>query len=769
MKPKLRDSRFGEAIALLAIWLVASFPFLDPRTNVYGFDTLAYTGPNIKTTFDAWRSLDLPLWSDTMFGGVPFLGRLNSQAIYPVHLPFTFMDVSEAMDLLAALHLLILAVGMYLFVRIGWRLRPPAGLVAGAIMLSAAYTSVKMLSYEQLVALAWIPWVFLFVELILRHPIKLNLAGPLGLVLSCLLLGSHPQTVYIAAFGLVGYVGFRLLDTKSIRGLATMCLAATLSVTACILQFVAAYFLGKSSAIGGKRSLEVLDQPAYVLNARNALLGVFGDQFSRDPSSASGSGEAILGVGSLAVGLAIIGLCAGRQLSIRTRWALFLGTAVSVLLAMGPDQILFRIFHRVVPGFGLARVAGRWLLIALVFVALLAAVGADSLARRELRRRESQLVVFGSAVALFAISLPYFIEPRGATRMWWLVGLLVPVAAVVAGQSRLRTGALLLPIVGILAVGSVAPLLNSPPTNLQFDRGIDEVSTPLLEGLGDDDGRIYAQTFDRFDNFPYLIANLRPNAHALFGLRSIDGYDGGQWVQRRWVTSMRSLAAGSFNTDLTLRSQVRGPLEADEFARFGVRWVLIDNEVVPASGQLKGWVGPLRQDGTVELWENPEWIGNGVLYFSTELRERRVPRQLRDVPQGTAIVESADFRISCDRVGQQCDREAATETRRSRSSGRFDVEVGQQAVLAIDQAWSKDWVVKVDGRRVTTQPVNVNQLGVLLQPGRHVITYEYSPRWYLPTFVMGWLGAFSLIFLTASWSRDVFRERRGSGNPNSSL
>ena len=763
----IRDRRSGvfEVLSLLVVWVLAALPFLRPGSNVYGFDTLSYTGPNLETTFRSWRSFDIPMWNDGIFGGVPFLGRLNSQGLYPIHLPFAFMDTSDALDLLGALHLLILAIGMFLFVRIGWRLKSPAGFVAGTLVLSAAYTSVKMLSYEQLVAIAWIPWILLLIELVLRRPDRLISAGPLSLVLSFFLLGSHPQTVFIAALGLAGYLAVRLFDTRTLRSLRTMTVAAVLSVTTCVLQLVAAFFLGSSSATTGKRSLAVLDQPAYVLQTSNLLLALLGDPFSKNPTGVSGSGETVLGIGAIAVGLAVVGLIMGRRASLVTRIGLATGVLASILLAMGPNQILFRILYRVVPGFGLARVAGRWLLITLVFLILLAALGVDAICRRESKKWDTTLV----AVTLAGLSAFVFFHNQarlsGDLRYWWLLGLVVPAGGVALASRRFGTSFLLIPLAAIVLAGAVSPLLNSPATKQVFSRGIDEVPSPLLTNVIDQPGRIYAQTFDRFDNYPYLIATLRPNAQGLFQVRTIDGYDGGQWIQDRWVTSMRSLARKSFNTDLTLRSQVRGPLDAAQFARFGVRWVLVDTEVVPSKDQLSGWTGPLEREGTVELWSNPEWRGEGLLYFGSEIRQPKVARQLQLAIPDNAIVEDPAMQLSCDFSSAKCTRKPARKLHSDGDSGEFEIDISRPAVLAIDQAWSKDWVVKVDGRPAKTGPVNVNQLGVRLEAGRHTVEYKYSPSWYFPALLLGWLGAIVATVLLAVWLLDLTRELKAKRNP----
>jgi hypothetical protein len=241
----------------------------------------------------------------------------------------------------------------------------------------------------------------------------------------------------------------------------------------------------------------------------------------------------------------------------------------------------------------------------------------------------------------------------------------------------------------------------------------------------------------------------------LYGLRSLDGYDGGQWVQKRWITAVSSLTHRPFNTDLTIRSQVRGPLEAKQFARFGVRWVLLETEVVPAEVQLFGWRGPVEKMGTLELWENPEWMAPGVLYFDSQLRQKSSARQLRVSSPDSVIVENPELVLACGEALGVCERRAATLLAQEKSGGSFGVEIDRTAVLAIDQSWSRDWVVRVDGQPREAIPVNVNQLGVVVPAGKHVIDYDYAPEWVSPSLTLSILAALVLLVATSIWLRSL--------------
>ena len=53
-------------VAAVAMWLSRSFWF--PGRYVVGFDTYAYSGPNVEVTEAAWRDFRLPILNDLIFG-----------------------------------------------------------------------------------------------------------------------------------------------------------------------------------------------------------------------------------------------------------------------------------------------------------------------------------------------------------------------------------------------------------------------------------------------------------------------------------------------------------------------------------------------------------------------------------------------------------------------------------------------------------------------------------------------------------------------------
>ena len=127
-------------IAVVGLWLSRSF--WVPGRYVVGFDTYAYSGPNLEVTERALRQWHLPILNDLIFGGVPHLGNPSAAALYPPQLLTLVMNTNRAMGLIVAAHVVLLGVGMLVLARrLG--LSPIGATAAGVIAMAAGSTRVN--------------------------------------------------------------------------------------------------------------------------------------------------------------------------------------------------------------------------------------------------------------------------------------------------------------------------------------------------------------------------------------------------------------------------------------------------------------------------------------------------------------------------------------------------------------------------------------------------------------------------------------------------
>ena len=756
-------SPLWEYALVSVVWAWVAWPFLIAGKFVYGFDTLSYSGPATKTTFEAWKSLRIPLWSEHIFGGVPFLGRLGAQALYFPNLPFAFFQLNTAMDLIMAAHLLLLGFGVLVLVRYGFGLSSPAGSISAITVLTSAFVGVKTLSFDQLIALSWLPWILFFLEKMITAEKPYKYFTGLSLSVSALVLGGHPQFIYLF-LGLSVLFGFaRLFDYRAWKSVIPLVLCAASSVGICLLQIYATYSLNSSSVMGAKKSLASLSNSAYVLPSNKIFQGVVGDPFSSNPIAVSGAGEAIAGISVLVLLLGVLGCYKLWKLKQRyTLAVLGLLGIIAVPLSVGPEWAIFELFYDWIPGFGNARVPGRLLSLTLVCVVLLSAFGVqfviESFNHRGTYRKMGGLICVLSALAFVLIQ-----QSQDAVRSWLFlvtVGLLVALLSLKSQTTRKLLSAVSL--VFLVLVPAYASQRHSLGRLSQYDYPFDSYSSDIDKYLDGQEGLTIAMTFDRVGNTSYLVTSLRPNTNILHNIRLIDGYDGGMWVQKRWVEAMKTVTGGVFNNDLTVRSQVVFPIKAQVLARQGVRWALIDTEVVSATDQLLGWNGPLMTDGTLQLWQNPNWNGLASIYSkSVAVGQKANTNDLLQITSdtSTALVENRTQEVRCV---DSCTIMQPYFPVVSGTQRAFETINPQQTVAAIHTSWSKDWRVYINGIATDIFPIDMNQVGFIVPGGQNKISYQYMPRWYAPLLILMLMS----ILLSISVSLGSFLNRKSGTLPD---
>jgi hypothetical protein len=755
MSVKMNSRRLAREYALVVIaWLWTSWPLLRPGSHVFGFDTYAYTAPNLSRTFESWRGLKIPLWEQGFFGGVPFLGRLGAQGFYFINVPFALLPVDTALELLTAFHLLVLAIGTMAWVTNGLHRSSLAGAVASISVLGSSFVGVKVLSLDQLVAISWWPWTLLAISWLIRNPRNQRAVGCLALCLTLLILGGHPQFIYMGflLFGIYFFLSTgRLMDFK----IYVACfVAAAIAFSASLLQLISTYFLTRSSAMSGQRSLEALRNAAYVLPPSRSLVGVLGSPFNGDPTALTGTGEAVLGIGVVAVFLALLGLREAFSSDRRRAIGMFILSGFAILMALGPRSVVFRVLYDILPGVGSARVPGRWLALLLITLPYFASFGIDYL--KSATRRDW----IWACLAIWIFANLFFQAGRLVnvgleTAAWWiLVGCALGALGLIGGDARARSVLILSSsFLGIQLIGPFSQLPASVASSrTTFLQSEPDILRPVLES----GGRVFAQTFDRFGDQNYMVKSLRPNTNLLFGIESLDGYDGGMWVQQRWVASVEALTSHPFNFDLTIRSQSLFPLQPDLLARFGVRWLLLETEVATAAQLAPNWLGPVSKDGSLELWENPSWKGTAVGYLNSRIptKGESTADALSNMSANTALVEDPALVLDC---GDTCPLQQVGESYRTTETGGYVFEIAAPGILAIDRSWSKDWVVYLDGRRTSTFPVNGNFLGIKFDAGFHRVDYRFSPRWFQPALLISLFGllVIALLILNRTSSRNI--------------
>jgi hypothetical protein len=732
--------------SVVALWVTRNF--WVPGRFVVGFDTVAYSGPNMDVTLDAWRAGRLPLWNELIFGGVTHLGNPQAGALYPPKVLGLVLGTNRAMGALVALHVVLIAVGMVLLVR---RLgcRPPAGFAAALVLTAGGAVLTRAVQFEQILVLAWAPLLLLGITAVLEATARPwgAMAGT-SVVVAMVLLAGHPQIVYQLVFvASVWTVALVLRQHESVRSrsaltqngetrsewepewrwmrLADLGLAIGIGVAVAAPQLVAAVSATRDSEIGIGRSLTELESSA--LSTRPDFLAqvVFGTVRRVAQDSFAGGFESIGHVGVAAAFLAVVGLVA----AVRDRSTRPLGVAVVVLAvlgvvwALGPRTPMFTAAYDWLPGFDLARASSRWLDVTALAAALGVGWAVDALVRRDDVRMPVIVAAASFAGVLVLGATDVVRMPDRWTVLAWLGVVAATVAAVLVGARR-SAGVAVMALALLIGAELLGSLSVSPIDTTTSSTSFDSLPAGAAAQLRGRPGLSVARTDDAFGDDAYLVAGFRPNTNALAEVSSLDGYDGGVQVTTRFADLGAWLAPG-VDAALPLRNKLPESFTPELATTLGVRWAVLDNRR-DAEVQLPGWRPTELRDATFSVWENPAWDGDAVLTATGDTTRRPLPM---------AQPEPGRIEVSTDGV-----------------PGR----------LVVHRQTAPGWRVEVDGRRAPLLESDDFFLAVDVPAGARTVVFSYRPRWVAPSLAVSTLGAVGVLVMSVLWMmRRRALKRRG--------
>ncbi len=725
-----------DALVVVVAWAMGTVRIA--RFGV-GFDDVSYATPAQQVTLEAWSDGRMALWSNTIFGGTPHLGNVQTAALYPGHLlsaPFPDL-VGPHVQL--SLHLLLFGVGMYLLGRRLGFARPAPLVMAVAVMWSGAtvFRSPLLVHFPPL---AWVPLGMVCVHAVFTSARPRRAAAALSIVLWCILVSGHPQSV-LMAFTLLGAwaIGL-LLEHRSWRsgGLLAAAGALTLVMAAPVLF---ALRNSMSAAAASTRGEQALLEPNYVVPLRDLPRLLLGEPFS-ELFQLYGQGERLTYAGAAIIALGIVGIVA---VAAARRWSLVVLATSGIFamsLSLGPRSPTLRLARAILPGFDQPRVSARWNWVFVMVLIVLAGAGIDRLRQHTFRAGGAATIAVGVGVAL---SMLVGVNDAGLRNglLWIAAGTLV---VVLSTMPRGRYTAIAGGLLAVLAVFE----LGMPMVRLIDAGNADITDTSQLIGpterwLAEQPGLTLPLINGDLDA-QYVVSGLRPNANTLAGVRSIDGYDGGVAISRRWHAALLQIIP-TFN-EFPFGAQLPLTLDPAAFARLGVRYVLYDPARGPAEAAMPGWVH-ISRPGYFQVYENPTWRGNVTAWFQTQQvgspeAAGNALRTRRDEFTDTGLVEAG-------RAVLTCTGDCAPASFRSTSewSGQrvADVTLDHQALVTFDEQFDRGWSATVDGADADVVAVDGMWAGVLAPAGEHRIELRYEPGWVLPSLVimlLGWVGVAAL-------------------------
>jgi hypothetical protein len=155
-------------------WVLIVFGILYFFRPLFLGETLFFRdlGSNIliqqQLLVDFMKAGELPLWNPYLYGGQPYLAHVPYFPLYPSNLLYVFLPFFNAFNLNFIVHLIGCAVCVYLFSRV-IGLRPTSSFVAGMIYGFCGFTLSLVSHGCRLLAMPYLPLLFLFWFLFLRE------------------------------------------------------------------------------------------------------------------------------------------------------------------------------------------------------------------------------------------------------------------------------------------------------------------------------------------------------------------------------------------------------------------------------------------------------------------------------------------------------------------------------------------------------------------------------------------------------------------------
>ncbi len=392
--------RRADLVALLALSaLVVAFCWKLIFTDliIARGDLFNYFYPYRDYAAFALREGRLPLWNPYLFMGAPFLANSQAGFFYPLNLIASWLDVTRAINLSIAAHVWIACLGAYALARKRLGASIPAAWLGGASFGLGGYLGAQVEHFNQLQALAWLPWLWLAYERAAADsPSRIRSIRDcllVGALVGLMLLAGHTQSVFIALVGLAAQALWPAIEQvrdprRALRAalarLTPLVIGVAVGALLAAVQLLPTVELTGFSPRGGGLSID--EAVSFSLDPRLIGRALLPDYEGALPGGSEYT--AFLGVSALV--LMVVGLWAGwlpgQRTGKPTLRAISVVAMLGLFLALGGFNPIYYLLVKFAPGFDLFRAPARWLALFAFGASMLAAVGLDSIGRGFTRR-----------------------------------------------------------------------------------------------------------------------------------------------------------------------------------------------------------------------------------------------------------------------------------------------------------------------------------------------------------------------------------------------
>ena len=742
--------------------------------TLYLWDAGTYFHPMKELLGRTIRSGAWPWWNPWIRNGLPFYANPQIGLFYPPTLLFYLLPTSLAFNWNVILHAVVMATGFYCWLRRTGR--SPGASAAGALAIAWGGFALSMTIYlNNLQAMAWIGWTWWAWErwLAARSPRWLALTSG-GFALE--FLAGEPQIAIVTAAValLMAWTGrpdagrFRAGWAAPVLALGAAA-AGAMIVTAVQLLPTIELFLQSQRSLGlsSGESLGWSLPPAqlYSLVLPRYFAGPSGlFDFRRIPGvEQPWVFTSYLGV--VAVALAAAGIVAARKRSALV-WA---GAAVAgILLALGEHNPLVSALVDAVPALRAFRYPEKFLILPAIAVPVLAATGIDGL----LERRSARAAAMWTAAALAALAgLAWggiaagaverlFAEGQDADRLSGIVDAFAQgfrhvlvfslLAALLLAAARRVSFPVLAGCLALLALADVATVNTQVAPVAAADLFAEQPA--VLEGLPMDTlrtrARIRTSPLGEAAGIAFTMRGIASGTHQYYQIRAM----GGNLAMAHGVLAQDGAEPFPPRTDDAEDAILRQLPRVHQ-----VRYLRLQSTawLIERPMEAEGLVpdAPIEELGLVR-YRLADPLPRAYLVDRVEVDPDSVAVLNRFVAGG-----EDPHRIAYVAEGRPLRGPGTAGAGRIRwlegnnHSVRLEVDAPAPALLVLTDSWYPGWTATVDGRSTPIARVNWRFRGVYLEPGAHLVRFDYRPRGIVAGAAVSAVGLLALVGLVIAGGR----------------
>jgi hypothetical protein len=734
------------AAVLLMCWRVWT-PIAGER-RVFGWDVPWQYWADLQLQVASIGDGEWPLWNPYDRFGYPLHADPQAGLLYPVQWLLILIGLVTGpglwlMTVKTILHFWIAALGTYAL--LAHRRLPTAACYLGALVVITGYPMLQNTMSALNWSFAWAPWMVLAVEVWAARP-TLGRGAQVGGAVGMGFLAGAPATFWYGVIVAVPWAILALVEharaahaAGRLGGYARAAAVSAGVAVAVMIALVAAQLVATSPLIG--ESVRDRRDLAFFAGTIFDAVDVIGFFVPRAVGQNSYLGWGVI-------------LCAGAALALRPSPRVLLCAAlfgVAVLCSLGDRGPVLPVLASLVEPFEMFRRAHRYLYVASIPLAYLAAEGLALLATVEGDERERMRrgVLAATALLILVCAIGFAVrhtapwKPDAARDAWgWGVG-----TALIGGASIwlviVRRGAeLRTMVVGAVVIAGLdlwvcrfqkieINLAEIPVT--PNDRRVRELPGVPLET------RIYDRGWVRF----------RPGVR--MAVRDVGGYEDDPLALARYTRLLDAV-----------RKEPRHLAHAGAGYLFEGKDLENGATVLPKSAADKEALTAMPELGS-GAWRVAGPAPSVAWYDAAVIARDAADahRQLLAAPAGSRAVLEARSLDAAERARAERIDGAVATTRGAlvalgRNRLRATIEAPADGVVVILEGYyQRGWTATVDGAPARIVPANGAFRGVLVGPGAHVIEMEYGAPVYKALAV---LVPLALIAIAGLLWRDRRRE-----------